>query len=178
MRWRASSFRARILAAIPYASPMHKDRWEWLEGLKAESPIDVAVKYVAALTADTLLAWPPQIRAVEGQNGSRYASVLEPGSERPALATYEEAIKRARWELQRDYDAIDFYARNDGIAKACPSKRDQLASEFIQHYVLESFFGLMEKTEYRVKRADILPGLGMVEQRIKLIWLETLTPKN
>ena len=37
---------------------MAKDRWEWLEGLKPESPIDVAVKYVAAMTADALAAMP------------------------------------------------------------------------------------------------------------------------
>ncbi len=157
---------------------MAKDRWEWLEGLKAESPIDVAVKYVAALTADALVAWPPSVRAVEGQNAGRFRDVLEPGAERPSLPAYEEAIKRARWELLRDYDAIDFYARNNHIAKACPSDRDQLASEFIQHYVLESFFMLMEKTEYRVKRKDIIPGLAMVEKRIKLVWFETLAGRN
>lgn len=157
---------------------MVKDRWEWLEGLKPESPIDVAVKYVASMAADALAAWPPDIRSVEGQNGSRFRDVLEPGAERPALAAYEEAIKRARWELLRDYDAIDFYARNNHIAQACPSERDQLASEFIQHYVLESFFVLMEKTEYRVKRKDVLPGLDMVEKRIKLVWFETIVPHN
>ena len=153
---------------------MARDRWEWLEGLKAESSIDVAVKYVAALTADVLAAWPPEIRMAEGQSESRFLDVLEPGAERPSLAAYEEAIKRARWELLRDYDAIDFYARNNHIAKACPSARDQLASEFIQHYVLESFFALMEKTEYRVKRKDVVAGLEMVERRIKLVWFKTL----
>ncbi|MCP4444461.1 MAG: hypothetical protein GY811_03840 [Myxococcales bacterium] len=154
------------------------DRWEWLEGLKAESPIDVAVKYVAALTADALAAWPPAISAVEGQEGSRFRDVLEPGAERPSLAAYEEAIKRARWELLRDYDAIDFYARNNHIVEACPAKRDQLASEFIQHYVLESFFVLMEKTEYRVKRKDVLPGLAMIDKRVKLVWFETIVQRN
>lgn len=154
------------------------NRWEWLEGLKPESPIDVAVKYVAAMVADAITAWPPVVRSVEGQSGSRFRDVLEAGAERPSLAAYEEAIKRARWELLRDYDAIDFYARNNHIATACPSERDQLASEFIQHYVLESFFVLMEKTEYRVKRSDVLPGLDMVEKRVKLLWFETIVQQN
>lgn len=155
---------------------MAKDRWEWLEGLKAESPIEVAVKYVAALTADALAAWPPAIQMAEGQSGGRFMALLEPGAERPGLAAFEEAIKRARWDLLRDYDALDFYARNNHIAKTCPSERDQLASEFIQHYVLESFFALMEKTEYRVKRKDVVVGLDMVEKRVKLVWFETIVP--
>tara|TARA_R110002073_G_scaffold64712_1_gene161855 strand:- start:33157 stop:33642 length:486 start_codon:yes stop_codon:yes gene_type:complete len=157
---------------------MAKDRWEWLEGLKPESPIEVAVKYVAAMTADALAAWPPTVRSAEGQSGGRFQDLLEYGAARPSLTAYEEAIKRARWELLRDYDAIDFYARNNHLADACPLERDQLASEFIQHYVLESFFVLMEKTEYRVKRKDVLPGLDMVEKRVKLVWFETIVQSN
>lgn len=155
---------------------MATNRWEWLEGLKAETPIEIAVKYVAALAADELTAWPPSVSSP--QNGSRFSELLEFGAERPSLPAYEEAIKRGRWELLRDFDAIDFYARNNHIAQACPSKRDQLASEFIQHYILESFFTLMEKTEYRVKRKDVIPGLDMVERRVKLVWFETIVPNN
>jgi len=154
---------------------MAKDRWEWLEGLKPESPIDVAVKYVAAITANSLAAWPPVVKIAEGPNGSRFADILESGAERPSLAAYEEAIKRARWELRRDYEALDFYARNNHIANACPAERDQVASEFIQHYILESFFSLMEETEYRVKRKDVIPGLDMIERRLKLIWFESIS---
>ncbi len=157
---------------------MATNRWEWLEGLKPESPIDVAVKYVAAMTADALTSWPPAVRMADGQGESRFGDLLEFGAERPALPAYEEAIKRARWELLRDYDAIDFYARNNHIAEACPTERDQRASEFIQHYILESFFTLMEKTEYRVKRKDVLVGLDMVERRVKLVWFESIAHRN
>lgn len=155
---------------------MALNRWEWLEGLKPESPIDVAVKYVAAMTADSLAAWPPMVNVAEGQSSGRFGDVLEPGAQRPNLSAFEEAIKRARWEFERDYEALNFYSRNNHIAKACPAERDQLASEFIQHYILESFFVLMEKTEYRIKRKDVLPGLDMIERRIKLVWFESLTP--
>ncbi len=155
-----------------------KDRWEWLEGLKPESPIEVAVKYVASMTADALASWPPAVRMAQDHSERRFGDLLERGAKRPSLPAFEEAIKRARWELQRDYDAIDFYARNNHVAEACPAERDQVASEFIEHYILESFFTLMEKTEYRVKRKDVLVGLDMVERRIKLVWFESLAPPN
>ncbi len=147
------------------------NRWEWLEKLSPEPAILVAVKYMAKLVADELTSWPPEVSAAEGQASSRFAELLEPGAVRPSLAAYEEALKRARMELTRDFDAIDFYERNHHLAKACPSPRDQLASEFIQHYILESFFVLMERTDHRVKRKDVIIGVEFVEQRIKLLWL-------
>lgn len=157
---------------------MATNRWEWLEGLKPESPIDVAVKYVAALIADELAAWPPPVSFAAGQSESRFGDLLGPGAERPSLAAFEEAIRRGRWELERNFDAIDHYARNRHIEAACPSERDRVASEFIQHYILESFFTLMEKTDYRVKRRDVIPGMDMVERRLKLIWLESIAKHN
>lgn len=144
------------------------NRWEWLEGLKPESPITVAVRYMAEQISKELTRWPPEVMPTEGQETTGYSELLMPGSPRPVLAAYGEAIKRARWELARDFDAIDFYERNHHLAQACPSARDQKASEFIQHYILESFFTLMEKTEYRVKRKDVLAGVDLLERYLKL----------
>ena len=146
------------------------DRWQWLERLEPESAISVAVKYMAKQVADELTSWPPKVIPLEGQGPSRFFQVLEPGAARPSLAAFEEAMKRARWEFARDFDAIDFYERNHHLARACPDSRDQLASEFIQHYILESFFALMEKTEYRVKRKDVIGGVDLLERRIRLVW--------
>lgn len=147
------------------------DRWQWLDSLEPESVVSVAVKYVARMVADELLAWPPAI--AEGSPSSRFTTILAPGSPRPSLAAFDEALKRARWELTRDFDAIDFYERNHALAEACPAERDQRAAEFIQHYVLESFFELMERTEYRIKRKDVIPGIDHVERRVRLAWLES-----
>ena len=154
------------------------NRWEWLEGLKPQSAVAVAVKYMAEQIADELTHWPPEVSPAEGQSSSRLSGLLEPGSPRPSLPAYEEALKRARWELARDFDAIDYYERNHHLAKICPDERDQLASEFIGHYVLESFFVLMERTEYRVKRKDALIGIDLLQRRIKLVWLSSLDGSN
>ena len=143
------------------------NRWEWLEGVKPESPITIAVKYMAEQVAKELTQWPPEVMATEGNQTAVYAELVAPGSPRPALCAFAEAIKRARWELSRDFDAIDFYERNHHLAKACPSARDQKASVFIQHYILESFFVLMERTQYRVKRKDSIVGVDLLEGHIK-----------
>jgi hypothetical protein len=144
------------------------NRWEWLEGLKPESPITVALKFMAEQISQELTKWPPEVTVAAGQDRAGYSELLAAGSPRPSLPAFAEAIKRARWELERNFDAIDFYERNHHLAKACPSPRDQEASVFIQHYILESFFMLMERTEYRVKRKDALLGVDMLERHLKL----------
>jgi hypothetical protein len=146
------------------------NRWEWLEGLKAESAVTAAVKHVAKMIFEELSNWPPEVSTPEGHTPSRYAAVLGPLALRPSVVCFEEAIRRARWELERNYDAIDFYERNHHLAKACPSENDRLASEFIQHYILESYFVLMERTNYRVKRKDALFGVDAFERLVQAAW--------
>ncbi|GEM_PF-2697817 len=154
------------------------DRWEWLEGLKPESAVTVAVKHVAKMVAEDLTRWPPDVSLAEGPGANRFTEVLEAGAPRPSLSAFLEAIKRARWDLTRDYDALGFYERNEHLAEACPLPRDQLASDFIQHYILESFFMLMERTDNRVKRKDVLAGVDALEQLIEAMWFVGLGPAN
>ena len=146
------------------------NRWEWLESMKPESTIAVAVKYMVKHIVDDLAAWPPQVVDQQGATPSRFADILARGSAKPAISAYREALKRVRWELTRDYDAINFYERNHHLKKACPDQRDQLASEFIQHYILESFYTLMERTDYRVKRPDVLVGVELLDKRWNAEW--------
>ncbi len=84
------------------------DRWAWLEGLKPESAISVAVKHMARLIADELLLWPPRVAPTESYFQSRFVEILEPGAARPSRRAFEEAITCARWELAREFEAIDF----------------------------------------------------------------------
>lgn len=150
-----------------YSVLMAWNRWEWLEGLEPESLVDASVRHMAGLIADALVDWPPEVAAYDSTD-ERVADLLSPGSPRPAAEAYEEAIRRVRWELDRDFDAIDHYERNHLLERACPNERDRRAAEFIQHYVLESFYFLMERTDYRVKRKDVRPGVDLVERRLAL----------
>ena len=166
--WFADALHRCTLAAMAI------NRWEWLEGLKQESAIEVCVKYLVQLIADELTNWPPDVALPEPRGSSRFSDLFTDDSTRPPLTAYNEAIKRVRWELARNFDAIDFYERNHHLAKACPARRDQLASEFIQHYILESFFALMERTEYRVKRKDALVGTDLLARRLEVVWFASI----
>lgn len=144
---------------------MAHDSWEWLEGLRPESTIATTVKHLAKMIAGDLERWPPAVSPAEGRGASRFAEVLDPEARRPSAAAFTEATRRAAWELSRDYDALGFYDRNQRLAEACPSAFDQVASEFIEHYILEAFLTLIEKTENRVKRKDVLAGVVLLGRR-------------
>ena len=83
------------------------DRWQFLEGLEPESAISVAVKHLAGLVADELLEWPPRVAPTEGYFQDRFAELLEPGAARPSRSAFEEAIRCARWDIARDFAAIE-----------------------------------------------------------------------
>jgi hypothetical protein len=149
---------------------MSERRWNWLEGLKPESAVEVGVKYVARMIADELSDWPPRIVLGDDVAGRRYEELVAPGAKRPSLTAFREAVRRVRWELERDFEAIDHYERNHRLADACPDARDRMGSELMRHFILESFFELIERTDNRVKRADVLVGLEHLDRHVTARW--------
>lgn len=155
------------------------DRWRWLEQISPESAVAVAVKQLARMIADELSDWPPQVRLAEGPLAKRLGQVLVRGSRRPSTAAFEEAIQRVTWDLERNEEAIDFYGRNHHLERACPDPYDQIGSEVMAHYILEALFTLMDKTEGRVRRADLLVGLPLLRRHVVTRWrVEGAPPEN
>ncbi len=147
-----------------------KDRFDWLEGLAPQSATAVGVKYAARAIADELTEWPPRIVLGGDPRSQRFAALVAPGAKRPSMTAFREAVKRARWELERNYEAIDHYERNDHLAAACPDERERLGAELMRDFILEYFFELIERTENRVKRADVLVGLDDLERHVAARW--------
>ena len=145
------------------------NRWEWIEGIRAETPSQVAVRELGKVLLSELENWPPAIEWSDEATRERYAEILTP-SAAPSLAVLSECFKVARWELQRDFDAIGHYERNHKLAEACPSKVEQLAFAFLRSYFTEAFFELIERTENRVNRRDLLSGMDELELRFQQAW--------
>ncbi len=143
-------------------------RWDWIEGVKAETATRVAVRELCKLMAKELSSWPPELEWNDSQQ-SQSAKLLfdrEGQVPTPSESAVGEAAKRLEWEFSRAMDAIEYYQRNHVLEKSCEGPVDCLASEFLFEYLREGFFSLMERTEGRIRRADILEGLP--EMRILL----------
>lgn len=141
---------------------MSDSRWEWLEGIRPQTPVKWAVTQMAKILLEELSSWPPEIDWTDAGAEGRYGELFAAGAPAPSDAAFEQAITRAGWELTRDYDALEHYRRNNLLEQACPSSYDRLASAFIETYLTEAFFELFERTESRVKRRDALACLDQL----------------
>jgi len=137
------------------------DRWQWLEDIRPQTLVEFAATQLAKILFDDFSAWPPQVQW-PGDGAGRYQELFEPDASRPSAGAFNEALKRARWDLARDFDAIEHYDRNHSLEKACPEPYDRLACVFIQDYVTEALFELIERTENRIKRLDAITCLDQL----------------
>ena len=67
------------------------------------------------------------------------------------------ALQLARWDLERDYEAIDRFHKDH----AADSARD-----FVWRYLTEAAFEIMEHTENRVSRRDLGHCLTLLERML------------
>lgn len=147
----------------------HK-RWEWMEGLTAETPAEALGRHVAKMLADELEGWPPEVDFSDEGQRARFAPLFAAGAPRPAFTAIEAGVERLKLELARDFEALDHDARNHGLEKACPAPLEQLAAQFAWTYLSESFAELFERTESRFKRRHALASLELLIARLRASW--------
>ena len=96
----------------------------------------------------------------------RYAPVLAHDCPRPALPVLQTGLQLARWELERDYEALDDFARNDRGAKLTGSGLEALSLEFLHRWLTDCLLEVLEVTE--LKRSNLIDALQQLEARLLL----------
>ena len=145
-------------------------RWDYLEGVKAETPTKVAVRELGRILVEELSAWPPEVDWLDASMRKRFACLYVPFTAPPSESVVVESLRRVRWELTRDFEAIDHYERNHHLEKACPGKNDRAARDLIANYLYEALLQLIERTENRVKRSELVDGLPLLEAGLRAAW--------
>lgn len=146
---------------------MSSKRWEWLEGVRPQTLVEWAVTQMAATLLKELSSWPPDVAWSDSSAEERYRDLFTAGAPSPSQAAFDQAITRARWDLTRDYEALEHYQRNNMLERSCPEPYDRLASAFIETYLTEALFELIERMENRVKRRDAISCLDQLSQLLK-----------
>jgi hypothetical protein len=141
---------------------MSNKRWEWLEGVRPQTPVEWAVTQMAKVLLKELSNWPPDIDWTDSGAEGRYGDLFAADASPPSHAALDQAITRAGWELARNHEALEHYQRNHLLEQACPESYDRLASAFIETYLTEALFELIERTENRVKRRDAMSCLDQL----------------
>ena len=143
-------------------------RWEWLEGVRAQTAAQWAVTEMAKILLQELASWPSDVAWADSASEGRYRELFAAEARTPSSAAITEAIARTRWELTHDDEALEHYRRNDLLERACPEPYDQLASAFIETYLTEALLELIERTENRLKRRDAVSCLDQLEALFRL----------
>lgn len=140
-------------------------RWDRFYEARSITPEDMlADEVVKTLVAD-LEVWPPPVLAwLDEKARGKFEAALAEGCPRPSVAALRAAFELARWELSREFEAIDEFYRNDRPGKIASDARERLCLVFLHQWLTDSMLELLGAT--RLKRPKLLECLVRVEARL------------
>jgi len=141
-----------------------RNKWERLLEQKPIAIVDHLVGEAAKLFGEELRQWPPAIDEFDAQTGQALAELVRQHPTRPDARLYGEAFRLTRWDLSRDFDAVDDYWRNSRHLEAGLTMADKPMILFLTRFLCEQLLGLLEATQGRVNRPRLLEALALIER--------------
>ena len=146
---------------------MKNPRWERLLDLKRLTLVDALMTEVSKIMAEELLRdWPPQVEGLDVDIGREFSAIFAVGSKRPPQAAFTIALRLARWDLERNFDAYDDFMRNRRYEAEGLVEADRIAILFLCRWLVEQMLSLGDATDTRVKRKDMVVTLDRLEKRL------------
>jgi hypothetical protein len=144
-------------------------RWDHLFDRKPVSLTEHLVEEVSKLLAADLAQWPLPVQELDVATGRAFAPLLDAKSARPSDPVFTEAVRLARWDLERQVDASDDYVRNRRWMEHGLTPEDKLALLFISRWLVEQLLALREATEGRISRKMLVDCLDRMGSRSKIV---------
>jgi hypothetical protein len=140
-------------------------RWDRFHEARSITSEQMLADEVVKTVVEDLRGWPPPVSEwIDKAREEKFAPVLRAGASRPSTPVIAMAFELARWELQRRYDALDDFARNDRASKVATDATERLALELLHAWLTDSMLELLEVT--RLKRPALIECLSRVEKRL------------
>jgi hypothetical protein len=140
-------------------------RWERFHQARSITAEDMLADEVVKTLVSDLTGWPPPVSEwFDAARARKFAPAIGPGAVRPSSSVIHMAFELARWELERCYEALDDFARNDRAAAVAKDPRERLALEFLHAWLTDSMLELLEVT--RLKRPKLIECLARAEARL------------
>lgn len=138
-------------------------KWDLVLERRPRPVLDYLVDEVAQLFAAELERWPP---AVEDAAEGSLASLLVTQPRRPDRRVYEAAFALARWDLEREVEAIDDYFRNQRYLGVGLAPGDRALLLFMSRLIVEHLLALQEATNGRLGRPRLIEVLDRTRQAL------------
>jgi hypothetical protein len=140
-------------------------RWDRFHEARSITSEDMLADEVVKTLVSDLGGWPPPVSEwFDRDREARFAPVIGPGATRPSSGVIRTAFELARWELERRYDALDDFARNDRAAGIASDANERLALEFLHAWLTDSMLELLEVSP--LKRPGLVECLSRAEKRL------------
>lgn len=142
------------------------DRWARFFEPRVITGLEMLQDEVVKSFAQDLASWPPPVEQwFDAALRERFAPVLSPFCPRPSPAVFRAAIELAIQELQREYEAIDAFYRNDRAASISGDERERLALLFLHRWLTDAMLELLEAVP-RFKRPHLVECLERIAKRL------------
>ena len=136
-------------------------RWDAIDRIRKQSAIEAIVAQMAKVLFDELSNWPPQITwSDQTTMKEKYEALFAPHAARPCAAAYAEAVKQARWDFSREFEALEHYRRNHHLEQVVDGAYDRTSERLhsvLPHGILIRVDGTHRRPRSPRRRAR-LPG--------------------
>ena len=141
-------------------------RWGRFFEPRTLTPLEMLMDALVKELTPELERWPPPVvEWLDPALEARFAPVLVQTCPRPGTAVFRAAFQLATWELERKYDAIDEFYRNDRASELTTEPREALALVFLHRWLTDSMLELLEAAP-RLKRSHLIDVLRRVAIRL------------
>lgn len=146
---------------------MPKNPYEWLYERESQPLKDYVLDEVTKRLAAAVEEYPPLIEEWEREDWRlRFAPLLAKASGPPDTRIVRCALKLFRWELQRDYDAIDGYMRGAHHSEYGLGPEELETAIFLWQYWLEETLSFKDYAQEKFLWRELIDLADRLQERL------------
>ena len=142
------------------------DRWARFHEARSITALEMLQDELVKQLTQELSGWPLPTGVWHDERlRARFEAVLSDDCPRPGPAIFRAGLQLAVWEMEREFEAIDEFYRNDRAAELSGDERERLALVFLHRWLTDSLLELLEVVE-RLKRPHLVDCLRRIAIRL------------
>ncbi len=137
--------------------------YEWMYELRPIPIKEKVLEQVVEHVLKDLERWPPPVIDWLDENSTARFAPLYQEPRRPPQALWRRALQLVRWEMQREFDAIDETMRNERWRDDDTHAQAHPALLLIWQWLTEVLLAVREHSKQSITRADLVRVVDMLE---------------
>ncbi len=141
-------------------------RWDFLYEIERQPIGDWLLDRLAEELEKEIRAFPPAVDGWENEAARRRFEPLLASGRRPSDEAVRLALRLARLDVAREYEAVDEIVRSGGVEATLRDPEDRELCQFLWRYLEDKLLDFAEATRSRFKRPELAGALDKLERRL------------